>query len=83
VFWYLVETDATKSHTVVQPFRSTEKANAAYTAREKELWEAGREAWLSDYSHRVCLFRADSLRTLRTTHGNWFYPDTEVLRPIR
>ena len=69
---YVLEDNWREGWTKVHPFGAdSTKALAFLHQRERDLfpWEG---------PERVCYFRADSLDTLRITHGNWFHERVEV-----
>ena len=78
MFWYLVEADDKTRQTSIRTFPDPQHSEALAALHEAEggisrmLLEAIGEA------PRVCLFRSDSLATLRKTHGSWFLEDVTV-----
>ena len=78
MFWYLVEADDKAGMTAIRTYPDDQHSEALEALQSAEggigmmLLQAIGEA------PRVCLFRSDSLATLRKTHGSWFLPDVMV-----
>lgn len=73
--WFLVLTDDIAERTVATPYESTPQALEDYRDAEFNLWADGE----APFGKRVCAFRADSIDTIRQTHGNWFHDDLIVM----
>lgn len=65
--WFLVKTRNCRLDSIAV-YYDAEVANRAYVAQERILGFANDE-------YRVCLFSANSLNALLTTHANWFDVD--------